>query len=147
MRPGRPRRRGFTLVELVLVLVLVALLAAMALPNLRRALVRARATEAVSDLHVIRVAVMGYVGDHHRYPADVTRGETPPELVEYLPDGFSFTGERYVLDYDNWADQEGFVGLSVITADPEMGLAMADILGDEAWSGRGRFTWILEWSP
>lgn len=139
------RRGGFTLLEMAVAVVLVVFLGTLALPRLHRALVRARATEAVSDLHVVRVAVLGYLADHHEYPSDVMRGEMPPGLAPYLPEGFAWTTEHFVLDYDNWTDQEGFVGLAVITPDTEVGTVMADLLGNESWVGRGRFTWILDW--
>jgi len=146
-RPGG-HRGGFTLVELAMVVLIIALLAAIGLPNFQRAVVRARATEAIAELQVIRVAVMGYLGEHHQYPADVNRGQVPDGLGPYLPEGYTFTTEYYTIDYDNWSGKDpGFVGLSVITTDAEIGAMMIDILGDNAWSnGSDRFTWVVDWT-
>jgi prepilin-type N-terminal cleavage/methylation domain-containing protein len=140
-------RSGFTLVELVIVVMVIGLLAAIGIPNFQRAVLKARATEAVSELHVIRVAVMGYLADTNTWPAEVARGRIPSGLGDYLPDGFSFAPEAYTIDYDNWSGtSEGFIGLAIITAEPELGAAMVDMLGSNAWTnGSDKFTWVIEW--
>jgi len=100
----------------------------------------------IAELEVVRVAVMSYLGDHHTYPPDRNRGTIPPGLEAYLPEGYSFTTEYYVIDYDNWAPSEGFIGLTVITPDTVIGGAMIDILGPNSWSnGTDKFTWVIDW--
>lgn len=141
------RREGFTLVELAVVVLIVALLAVIATPNFQRALLKARAAEAVSELHVIRVAVLNYVGDRHTYPPDRNRGQIPPGLAEYLPANFSFVRPGYTIDYDEWSGSRGFVGLTIITQDRLLGQAMVDMLGTNTWSdGNQKFTWVVEWT-
>jgi prepilin-type N-terminal cleavage/methylation domain-containing protein len=143
-----PRRGGFTLVELVVVVAVVAFLAAIAAPNLQRAIVKARAAEAVSDLQVVRVAVLNYHADLHGYPRDANRGKVPPGLAEYLPEGFSLTQKHWTVDYDNWsAAAQGFVGLTVITKDKLVGQEMVRMLRPNVWSnGSDKFTWVVEWT-
>jgi general secretion pathway protein G len=71
-RIGRPwcvRPRGFTLVELLLVLVLVALLASIVGPTVTAGLQRSRESTLKHDLRVMRQAIDDYYGDHGRYPA------------------------------------------------------------------------------
>jgi prepilin-type N-terminal cleavage/methylation domain-containing protein len=142
------RRGGFTLVELVIVMAVVGLLAAIGMPNLQRAILKARATAAVSELHVVRGAVMSYVNDTQSWPADAARGQIPSGLEVYLQDGFSFASEAFTIDYDNWSEvSEGFIGLAIITTDSDLGTAMMDILGSNAWTnGANKFTWVLEWT-
>jgi len=143
--PGRGRG-GFTLAEL-LVMAILSLLAGLAIPNLQRAILKARAADAIGDLEVIRVAVLQYQGDRHEWPPDRNRGRIPPGLDEYLPEGFSFRGDGYVMDYDNWSRNRGFIGLTVITQEAELGNAMLSLLGDGTWTnGRNKFTWILDWT-
>lgn len=141
-------RRGFTLVELVVVVLVIALLAALAQPNLQKAIIKARAAEAVSTLQVVRVAVLNYHGDHHVYPADVSRGQVPKGLAPYMPTGFSLTQKYYTVDYDNWSAQsQGFVGLTIITTDALIGNEMVNMLRPNAWSnGSNKFTWVIEWT-
>ena len=149
MRPARPRSgAGFTLVELLLVLVIMGLLASLGMPQAQRAIVKARAAEAVGDLHVVRVALHTYLSDHHVWPADVNRGQIPSGLSPYLPEGFTFDRPFYVIDYEEYSSKpQGFVGLSIITDDRDMGQAMLDLLQPNAWTnGVRRFTWVIEWS-
>lgn len=146
--PVDARRGGFTLAELVVVVAVVAFLAAIAAPNLQRAIVKARAAEAVSDLQVVRVAVLNYHADNHTYPGDVGRGQVPPGLKPYLPTGFALTQKFYTMDYDNWSQaSQGFVGLTVITTDKVLGDEMVRMLRPNAWSnGSNKFTWVVEWT-
>lgn len=146
--PRAVGRRGFTLVELVVVVAVIAFLAAIAAPNLQRAIVKARAAEAVSDLQVVRVAVLNYHADLHTYPKDANRGKVPTGLVTYLPQGFSLTQKYWTVDYDNWSAQaQGFVGLTVITKDKGVGQEMVRMLRPNAWTnGSDKFTWVVEWT-
>lgn len=140
-------RDGFTLIELLTVMVVISLLAGIAIPNLQRAIMKARAAEALSNLDVIRVGVLQYQADHHAWPPDRNRGRIPPGLEEFLPEGFSFSTDHYVMDYDNWSSKQGFIGLTVITDDEELGQAMLAMLGDNTWSnGKDKFTYVIEWT-
>ena len=148
-RRSSDARAGFTLVELLVVALIISILGALVQPNLRRALVKARAAEAVGTLDAIRVAVLNYQADSHTWPRDVNRGRIPPGLGAYLPDGFTFRPEHFTIDYDNWSGRgrRSFVGLSVITEDEEVGREMVSLLGANAWTnGRDRFTWVIQWT-
>lgn len=72
-------RRGFTLVEIMIVVAIVALLAAIAIPNLLRAEARSQATTCINNLRQIDTAVNEFaifagkhVGDTVNYPVDLT---------------------------------------------------------------------------
>lgn len=63
------RRRAFTLVELLVVIAVIAILAALLLPALAGAKERARQTFCASNLRQIALAVMMFADDHeHTYP-------------------------------------------------------------------------------
>lgn len=142
-------RGGFTLIEILLVVVIVSILAALAQPNYHRALLKARAVEVYADLDVIQKAVQEYQAEHHAWPADRNRGRVPIGLEPYLPAGFDFEKEEYVLDYDNWTSTSGApfqVGLTVLCNDEALGRAVLEILGSNAWTdGTTKYTWIIEW--
>lgn len=140
-------RSGFSLVEMLVVVAIVGIVSGIARPQLQRAVVRARAAEAIAQLDVIEVAVHNYYADNNAWPEDKNRGIVPPGLDAYLPDGFSFVRERYTIDYDNWSTQTpGFIGLTVISSDAEVGEAMIDLIGGKTWSdGMTKFTWVVEW--
>lgn len=137
--PGDPRRGGFTLIELLVVAAIVGILAGLAIPNLRTMLTRARAVEVAGDLEVVRVAALSYNGDYHTWPSEATLGSPPTELTDYLPDNFSFDGEGYQLDYENWTLPSGLpsdpsarqlIGVSVAADEDELGNAVAEFLGN-----------------
>ena len=60
--------RGFTLVELLIVVAILAILAAIAVPNMREATRRARAAECASNLKVIATALALYRTDWNHLP-------------------------------------------------------------------------------
>jgi prepilin-type N-terminal cleavage/methylation domain-containing protein len=147
-RPGRKNTLGFTLIELLTVLLIIGVLAGIALPKLQGVLLRARAADVVGDMNVIKVGVLTYHSDHNGWPRDRNRGQIPPELREYLPQGFDFRKEDYVLDYDDWSRKRRSpfnVGVTFISSDQELGLAVLDMLGTNVWTnGRTKFTWIID---
>lgn len=96
MSPSDVRRGGFTLVEVLVVAVVVAVLATVALPNLQKAIYRADAAHVMADMHNVRLAVMQYREDTGQLPRSRPWGTTPPELAPYLG-GKAFTYKD--LDY------------------------------------------------
>ena len=65
-RPRAPRRLlAFTLVELLVVIAVIGLLAALLLPVFSRAKEAARAAACISNLHQIGLALQIYVDSHH----------------------------------------------------------------------------------
>lgn len=150
---GRRRSRlgagGFTIIELLTVMMIISVLAGIALPKLQGVLLRARAADVVGDLNVIKVAVLTYQTDHNSWPTDRNRGQIPSELAEYLPQGFDFRKEDYVLDYDNWSRNRRSpfkIGVTFISDDQELGEAVLDMVGTNIWTdGRTKFTWIIDW--
>jgi len=64
--PKHNHRRGFTLVEIMIVVAIIALLAAIALPNFLRARKRSQATHIMNDLRMLDNAVDQYAADTGR---------------------------------------------------------------------------------
>lgn len=91
-------RRGFTLVEIMIVVAIIALLAAIAIPNLLRAKHNANESAALNSLTKIRGAMESYHFTQipHTYPTGlaVLANSTPPYIDERLgvgqKQGYSF---------------------------------------------------------
>jgi general secretion pathway protein G len=62
------RRRGFTLIELVIVMSVIALLLTLALPRYFQSLDNARVNVQRQNIAAIREAIDKYFGDQGRYP-------------------------------------------------------------------------------
>lgn len=66
--------KGFTLVELLIVITIIAILSAFGLINYLEVLKQGRDTKRQSDLKTIQSALEQYHADNHFYPDDITFG-------------------------------------------------------------------------
>ncbi|EGJ11928.1 MULTISPECIES: type II secretion system major pseudopilin GspG [Rubrivivax] len=66
---SRSRRRGFTLIELMVVLVILGVLAALIVPNVLNRADDARVTAARTDIHNLMQSLKLYKLDNLRYPS------------------------------------------------------------------------------
>jgi prepilin-type N-terminal cleavage/methylation domain-containing protein len=68
------RSTGFTLIELLIVVAIIAILAAIAVPNFLEAQTRAKVSRVVSDIRALRTAIEAYRIDHNVYPPNTDNG-------------------------------------------------------------------------
>ena len=64
------KKHGFTLIELLIVVAIIAILAAIAVPNFLEAQTRAKVARVKSDLRTMNTAFMAYYNDYMKAPPD-----------------------------------------------------------------------------
>lgn len=146
------RRRGYTLIEVLIVVSILGILTGLIAPQYRHLRRKAQAARIVGDFHAIRIAAFSYHADSKRWPRDVSRGVVPPEMRPYLPGNFSFSKPDHVFDWENWlsvdlrpAGPGEVLGISVIASDRELLVEVGNLLGDALTMDLGdRRTFFIE---
>ena len=77
------KQTGFTLIELLIVVAIIGIIAAIAIPNLLNAIDRGKQKRTMADLRSIGTAIESYSIDNNVYPAAGSMGALQP-LIEPL---------------------------------------------------------------
>lgn len=125
------RRGGFTLVEIMIVVAIIALLAAIAVPNFLRARKRSQATRILEDLRNIDSAM-----DQYAIETQKTSGFNPgfADVQNYLKTGTIL----YTSGADLFGNTYGPFTVDSITQVPTAAYdALSDVAGSGFWSPFG----------
>src|SRR5579863_7233765 len=87
----RTKQKGFSLIELLIVVAIILIIAAIAIPNLLRARIAANEASAASSLRTIDTACITYNSTYNSYPASLSalgpsNGSTPTSTTADLLD-------------------------------------------------------------
>lgn len=139
MKTGKQKKAGFTLVELMVVAIIVAILAAVAIPLMTGNKERAAATEGQAGCSTIATALRMYVAENGGDYPDVASGEIDEDLPG-INDG-DLNGSYF--NHNGYA-VEGGAGTYTITATARANGIDADIAGKTVVlevANTGRSTW------
>ena len=79
MRNGKSRRRGFTFVELMVVVTIMVIIISMAIPTLTRSITRAKESVLRNNLTTLRTVIDNYSYD---------KGKAPQSLQDLVSEGY-----------------------------------------------------------
>jgi len=123
-------RKGFSLIELMVVVAIMAFLAMIAVPSFSRFLAKAKRAEAYMNLNAIYAAEKAHFAEHGTY-SDVLSGEGgigwKPEGITYYTYGFSgIEGKNHFVGklgasgsqlQGSHADKKGFIAVAAADID------------------------------
>ncbi|PLR30993.1 type II secretion system protein GspG [Chimaeribacter californicus] len=98
------RQQGFTLLEIMVVIVIMGILASLVVPNLMGNKERADRQKAVSDIVALENALDMYKLDNHRYPTSEQGLEALVKKPEFEPLPQNYRNDGYIkrLPADPW---------------------------------------------
>ena len=99
--PIRKQEGGFTLVELMVVMLIIGILAAVAIPNFVAAIKSAKEAALKEDLHVLRDAIDSYTMDKNKAPQSLDDLVQNGYLKEIPEDPFTHSRETWVTASDD----------------------------------------------
>lgn len=99
--PHHRRSSGFTLIELMIVVAIIAILAAIAVPAYQDYLIRAQVTEGMSLAGGAKSAVWDYVSNTGKFPpSNQTAGlPTPASISGRYVSGVNVTGGKITVSF------------------------------------------------
>ena len=123
-------RGGFTLVEIMIVVAIIALLAAIAVPNFLRARKRSQATQILEDLRLIDSAVDQYAIENNKSSADSVTWEG---VQAYFKKGSKLYNSKHldILGNDFGAT---FPVDTIPNVPADSKTALSDVAPDAFWS-------------
>lgn len=122
-------RKGFTLIELMIVVAIIAFLSVVAVPNFFKFLAKAKRSEAYMNLGSIHTAQKVYWAEHGQYTTRLAGSGG----VGWQPEGYrgGGSGEKFYYTYGFGQGSEGsnyFTG-KLETSNSHMGMTRADKSG------------------
>jgi prepilin-type N-terminal cleavage/methylation domain-containing protein len=118
-RRGRFGRRGWTMIELLMVLLIMGILVNLAVPALRVIRRRAEAAHVIADVRAIHIGAQSHHAETGSFPDTENFGVVPAAMVPALPEGFEFRYGDVRYRWHRYALPDGlpaFPGQTVLLA-------------------------------
>jgi prepilin-type N-terminal cleavage/methylation domain-containing protein len=108
------KRRGFSLIELMIVIAIILIIATIALPKLNRAKMYAHETAAIKTMQTIHTAQTQYQSQFGRFATSLTElgppqsGQPGPQSADLIDNNLA-TGEKSGYKFTVTGNQAGYV--------------------------------------
>lgn len=133
MKKQTHRRGGFTLVEIMIVVAIIALLAAIAVPGFLRSRKRSQASKILNELRMIDAAIDQYAIENGKKTGD-------PVGVADWTNYVKKDSTLYVTGKDLFGNDYGVQSVDSLPKAPQAAWnALSDVAGSEFWSPFGHF--------
>lgn len=149
-----PRKAGFTLVEIMIVVCIIGILCTMAFPAFMRVRQTTQNNRFISDLRTFAQAFETYAMRNGTWPPNAGSGAVPTGMSGELKDAAwtvqkNSLGGRWNWDRDNYGGAAVISVVNVTVSDEQMEQIDAKIDNGDLGSGRfqkisGRFCYILQ---
>ncbi|MEP6767936.1 MAG: prepilin-type N-terminal cleavage/methylation domain-containing protein [Acidobacteriota bacterium] len=111
-----PSQSGFTLLELLVVMTIIGILAAIAVPALRDSPQRAREATLKEDLFTLRSVIDQYHGDKGNYPADLQTLVTDGYIRKIPIDPMTKSADTWIVAFEEAPSDSAAADSSGVTA-------------------------------
>lgn len=102
----RGQTKGFTLIELIIVVAIIGILATIAVPAMRTAPQRAREAALKEDLYTFRSCLDQFHADRGRFPASLDELVSMGYLRAIPVDPITRSAETWVLEYEEISEEQ-----------------------------------------
>ncbi|OAM52123.1 hypothetical protein A7981_01135 [Methylovorus sp. MM2] len=129
--------RGFSLIELMIVVVIVVILSAIAIPSYSNYVIRAKVTEATSELATKRVQMEQYYQDNRQY------AQTATACADSQSANFSFTCVADANTYTITATGKNAISGFTYTID-QANVKTSNITSPADWASTSSNCWVTK---
>ncbi|WDN90975.1 general secretion pathway protein G [Desulfosarcina sp. BuS5] len=105
--PTMMNRKGYTLIELVIVMAIIAILATIAQPNYERSRIKAKETSLQRSLFIFRDVIDQFYADHGLYPENLNELCDKKYIRAVPKDPFTGSADTWIIIPPEDAEEEG----------------------------------------
>lgn len=135
---NKATQRGFTILEVMVVIVILGILASMVVPNIMGSQERANMQKAVSDVTALETSLSLYKMDNYDYPTTEQGLEALVEQTDIEPEPRRFPEDGYIkrLPKDPWGNDYVLLNpgehgkMDVFSAGPDGEVGTEDDIGN-----------------